>query len=72
MKMISQLVALILASAALASASPYKLKEYHPVPRGWTQIGQAPRTHSIQLEIGLKQSRFDDLEKDLYEGTLPK
>jgi tripeptidyl-peptidase-1 len=70
--MIARAASILLASAALAWASPYQVKEFHPVPRGWTQLGQAPRTHSIQLEIGLRQSRFDELEKNLYEGMLRK
>ena len=60
---------LLAASAGLAWATPYQLKEFHPIPRGWSQLGRAPRSHSIHLEIGLKQSRFDELEKNLYEGT---
>jgi tripeptidyl-peptidase I len=66
--MIARVTTLFLAGAALAWASPYQLKEFHPIPRGWTQLGRAPASHSIRLEIGLKQSRFDELEKSLYEG----
>jgi hypothetical protein len=68
--MIARTTSILLFSAALTWATPYQLKEFHPVPRGWTQLGRAPRSHSIQLEIGLKQSQFDELEKSLYEGML--
>lgn len=67
--MIIYTTSILLASAALSWATPYQLKEFHPIPRGWTQLERAPRSHSIRLEIGLKQGRFDELEKSLYEGT---
>jgi tripeptidyl-peptidase-1 len=49
--------------------SPYAVKETHPVPKRWLEIGPAPGEHKIILQIGLKQSRFDELEQHLYEGT---
>jgi tripeptidyl-peptidase-1 len=66
--MIARSIAILLAGATSALCSPYQLKEYHPVPRGWTEIGPAPGSHTIELQIGLKQHRFDELEKSLYEG----
>jgi tripeptidyl-peptidase-1 len=61
---------LALASASpLRARSPYVVKETHPVPSQWTEVAPAPGSHKIQLQIGLKQSQFDQLEKDLYEGT---
>jgi tripeptidyl-peptidase-1 len=52
-------------------SSTYQVKESHFVPRSWSRIGSAPADHTIKLRIGLTQSRFDELEKDLYEGMIP-
>jgi hypothetical protein len=60
--------------AVLASASPlqirtpYAVKESHPVPRKWSRVGPAPAEHVINLQIGLKQGNFNELERHLYEG----
>lgn len=51
-------------------ASTYQVKESHFVPRSWSRIGSAPADHTINLRIGLTQSRFDELEKSLYEGKI--
>jgi tripeptidyl-peptidase-1 len=68
----------ILLSAAIAahtaSGSPilartaYSIKEIHNVPRKWTAIDRAPAHHMLHMQIGLKQSNFDELERHLYEG----
>jgi tripeptidyl-peptidase-1 len=50
--------------------STYQVKESHFVPRSWSRIGSAPADHTINLRIGLTQSRFDELEKSLYEGKI--
>ena len=50
------------------SRSSYAVKDSHHVPRQWTRIGQAPADHVVKLEIALKQSQFDELERHLYEG----
>lgn len=50
------------------SRSSYAVKDSHRVPKEWTRVGQAPGEHMISLEIGLKQSRFDELERHLLEG----
>ncbi|KAF2769315.1 tripeptidyl peptidase-like protein [Teratosphaeria nubilosa] len=60
----------------LAIATPlhtgnYAVKETHPVPREFTRISSAPGTHSIRLQVAVKQSRFDELEKHLYEISDP-
>lgn len=52
-------------------SSSYALKEAHNVPRTWTQLGPAPRDHMLDLQIGLKQSRFDELERHLLEISDP-
>jgi hypothetical protein len=48
----------------------YGVKERHHVPRRWKRIGEAPGGHLIQLQIGLKQEGFEELERHLFEGTL--
>lgn len=49
-------------------ASTYQVKESHYVPRSWSRVGAAPVDHTITLRIGLTQSRFDELKRNLYEG----
>ncbi len=56
-------------SARSRGRSPYAIKEAHHVPRGWSQVGDAPAWHMIRLQIGLKQSQFSELERQLFEGT---
>lgn len=53
----------------LKPKSPYVVKDSHFVPRKWTRLGAAPAEHMIDLSIGLKQSQFDKLERELYEGN---
>ena len=48
--------------------SAYAVKDSHPVPGRWRRVGPAPGEHMLNLQIGLRQSRFDDLERHLYEG----
>jgi tripeptidyl-peptidase I len=49
--------------------SPHMVKESLLLPGRWRKIGPAPSDHVLDLQIGLKQDRFHDLEKQLYEGT---
>lgn len=62
----------VVATAVFASPvktrSPYAIKDAFKVPPRWRKIGPAPKDHIINLQIGLKQSRWDDLERILYEG----
>ena len=46
------------------------VKDSHPVPSKWRRAGLAPGEHTLDLEIALKQSRFDELERHLYEGII--
>ena len=46
----------------------YAVKDFHPAPRAWTNLGAAPSNHLISLSIGLSQGRFSELERHLYEG----
>jgi tripeptidyl-peptidase I len=64
----------IIADCALCSPShlqvPRVVKDFHSPPTKWHKIGPAPAEHVINLQIGLKQSRFDELERKLFEGNL--
>ena len=66
------LTLLLAVDAALGSPvrahSAYAVKDSHVVPSKWTKVGPAPADHWISLQIGLKQSHFDELERHLYEG----
>jgi tripeptidyl-peptidase-1 len=31
-------------------------------------VSRAPGDHMLHMQIGLKQERFDELERHLYEG----
>ena len=71
----SSLVTVLLSVAPAISGTPvqsryvYSVKDSHNVPARWARVGPAPADHSINLSIGLKQARFNELEKQLYEGT---
>ncbi|KAM3069072.1 hypothetical protein ACMFMG_004253 [Clarireedia jacksonii] len=58
-------------STPIRSRSPYALKESHHVPRKWARIGAAPSEHMLNLRIGLRQDRFDELEQALWEVSDP-
>ncbi|KAK5015812.1 hypothetical protein LTR60_002699, partial [Cryomyces antarcticus] len=51
--------------------SPYAVKDSHFVPPKWSRVGPAPADHTINLQIGLKQSQFDELERHLFEVSDP-
>jgi tripeptidyl-peptidase I len=65
----------LLLSAATVLGSPlrarsaYSIKDTHRVPSRWTKIGEPSADHMVRLTIGLKQSRFDELERHLNEGN---
>lgn len=52
------------------SSRPYAVKERHVIPKKWTRLGPAPADALLELRIALKQSKFDELERHLYEGTM--
>lgn len=65
--------ALLTVQAAFANPvrsprTPYRVKDSHHVPRGWKRVRRAPADHVIDLQIGVKQSNFQELERHLYEG----
>ena len=41
------------------------------VPHGWEQIAPAPFNHVLQLRIGLRQNRINDLIDNLMEISDP-
>ena len=55
-------------STPIQARTPYAVKETHRAPSKWTSVGDAPGDHVLDLQIGLRQSRFDELERHLYEG----
>jgi tripeptidyl-peptidase-1 len=68
------LLSAIAARDALASPiqarSPYVVKETHFAPREWTKLDRAHGGKTIQLQIGLKQGNFEELDRHLHEGML--
>ena len=66
----SILSTLVTFSLVLASTrnSRYVVKEKHNVPQGWSQVGPAPQDTLLALRIALKQSNFNELERQLLEG----
>ncbi len=64
------LVALLSPSLAtvVKSRSPYVVKGSHPVPSRWERMDRADPDHPVELRIGLKQSEFNELERQLYES----
>jgi tripeptidyl-peptidase I len=64
--------ALLGTATALPSISrSYAVKEYHPVPHGWTAVSKPSRSHMINLEIGLKHQNQDKLTEHLIEISDP-
>jgi tripeptidyl-peptidase-1 len=72
---VRKLLFLILAARAIVCPpvrvrSEYSVKDSHPVPDRWLRIGRAPPDHEIHLQICLKQGRFNELERHLYDSEL--
>ncbi|KAI3324132.1 tripeptidyl-peptidase 1 precursor [Xylariaceae sp. AK1471] len=68
--------AAFLAAAHAVFASPvarsgYSVKDSHNVPGHWTKVARAPADHVMHIQIGLKQSNFPELERQLYEVSDP-
>ncbi|KAK0130194.1 hypothetical protein ONS96_000717 [Cadophora gregata f. sp. sojae] len=67
------LMALVICTGTVNGKRPqYLLKERHYVPSAWSRVGPAPADHLIQLQIGLRQSQFSELEKQLYQVSDPR
>jgi len=69
--MLAALALLELLTLCVLASSPYAVKETHPVPQKWARVGPAPHNQHIDLQIGLRQSQFDELERHLYEVSDP-
>ena len=72
------LVALVLGVLQSTLAAPGnshvnipKLKESVPIPHNWIDLGRAPPARLIPLRIALPQTRFNELERHLYETSDP-
>lgn len=63
------LMALQCAASSVKPRTPYKVKSNHPIPSQWQKLDRAPADHRLEMRIGLTQSRFNDLERELYEGN---
>ena len=59
-------------SSPIHSRTEYAVKDTHNVPQKWYEVSRAPGNKLLHLQIGLKQSQFDELERHLYEGMLGK
>jgi len=55
-------------TSPVRTRTAYEVKDSHNVPSKWSNIGYAPPNTVINLHIGLRQSKFDELERHLYEG----
>ncbi len=53
------------------NANTLTLKESVPPPQNWFDLGRAPPARPIPLRIALPQTRFDELERHLYESSDP-
>lgn len=73
--MLSSLLACALAAQAVLAApyarSTYAIKDTHNPPAAWWKGDRADPDQLIRLNIGLTQSRFDELERNLYEVSDP-
>ena len=52
----------------ISARSPYVVKETHYVPKEWQKQDRAHGGKTISLQIGLKQGRFEELDRHLHEG----
>ncbi|KAF3047812.1 hypothetical protein E8E11_005979 [Didymella keratinophila] len=55
----------------LSARSPYVVKETHYVPKEWQKQDRAHGGKTISLQIGLKQGRFEELDRHLHEVSDP-
>ncbi|KAG9230195.1 tripeptidyl-peptidase 1 precursor [Amylocarpus encephaloides] len=55
----------------IRARSAYSVKETHFVPRSWRDIDEAPKNFMINLNIGVKQGQFDELDRHLHEVSDP-
>lgn len=62
-------LAYISVASGLSSRSSYAIKETHQVSHNWLRGERAPEDHRIEFHIGLRHSRFDELEQHLFDGN---
>ena len=68
------LLCTLLLSAEVVYGSPvrarssYAVKDTHFAPARWTNVGAPAADHMIKLTVGLKQGKFNELERHLNEG----
>lgn len=55
-------------SSGLSSRSSYTVQDKHHVPSNWARVARASADYEIELHIGLRQARFDELDQRLFEG----
>ncbi|KAK3691244.1 hypothetical protein LTR37_018776 [Vermiconidia calcicola] len=65
-------VGISVTSALPSPRSTYVVKERHPVPPSWVEIGPASKDVIIDLQIGLKQRNEGVIEQHLLEISDPK
>lgn len=56
---------------SIPSNAAYAVKETHFVPRGWRDAGASSPDQVLDIKIGIKNKRFSELERRLYEVSLP-
>lgn len=56
---------------SIPDTSAYAVKETHFVPRGWSNAGSPNSDQVLDIKIAIKNKRFSDLERRLYEVSLP-
>ncbi|KAK8079652.1 hypothetical protein PG997_007470 [Apiospora hydei] len=58
-------------SSPIKARTPYQVKETHHAPRGWKRVERASADQVMNIQIGLKQGNFEELERHLYEVSDP-
>ncbi|KAF7857959.1 hypothetical protein EAF04_009316 [Stromatinia cepivora] len=61
----------LVSSSPIKARTPYAVKETHYPPSQWQRVGPAAKGRLINLQIGLRQGQFDELERHLYEVSDP-
>ncbi|CAD6453135.1 2aceba83-2327-4523-8826-632c26887149 [Sclerotinia trifoliorum] len=61
----------LVSASPIKARTPYAVKETHYPPSQWQRVGPATKGHLINLQIGLRQGQFDELERHLYEVSDP-
>jgi len=61
----------LVAAGPVTRRSDMIVKDFHPAPRKWSNLGPAPEEHLMHMKIGLVQSQFKELERHLYEVSDP-